>query len=156
MPRLTLAVVAASLVAGAAPPPPSAQPLTRAAFIATMDGQYRVIDGNKDGIVTSAEIDQHQQRLAIGSATSRARASFARIDTDRNGQVSPDEFVRANLASLKKADSAAILTRLDTNRDKRVTLVEYRVLTLAGFDRIDADKDGVLTAAEQRASLLAR
>ncbi len=155
MPRLTLAVVAASLVAGAAPPPP-AQPLTRAAFIATMDGQYRVIDGNKDGIVTPAEIDQHQQRLAIASATSRARASFARIDTDRNGQVSPDEFVRANLASLKKGDSAAVLTRLDTNRDKRVTLVEYRVLTLAGFDRLDADKDGVLTAAEQRASVLAR
>ncbi len=155
MHKLTLAVVAALFLAGAAPPPPPA-PLTRAAFIATMDGQYRAIDGNKDGIVTPVEIDQHQQRLAIAAATGRARARFAQIDSDRNGQVSPDEFVRANLAALKKADSAAILTRLDSNRDKKVTLVEYRVLTLAGFDRLDADKDGVLTAVEQRASGLAK
>ncbi len=33
-----------------------------------------------------------------------------------------------------------------------MTPVEHRVLTLSGYDRLDADRDGVLTAAEQRAA----
>ncbi|MDQ3139779.1 MAG: hypothetical protein M3Q15_03550, partial [Pseudomonadota bacterium] len=80
---------------------------------------------------------------------------FAQIDGDRNGQLSIDEFIRAN-APTGPVDGSAIMSRLDANRDQKVTLVEYRILTLANFDRIDTDRDGVITPAEQRATATAR
>ena len=134
----------------------TAQPLSRAAFIATMDGEFRKLDANHDGVATRAEVDAQQQRLAAATVTQRARSVFAQLDADHNGQVSVDEFVRANLAQMRKVDSAAVMNRLDTNHDAKVSAVEYRILTLAGFDRLDVDRDGVLTVQEQRAGGLAK
>lgn len=131
--------------------PRTSEPLTRAVFIATMDAEYRRIDGNRDQIVTKSEIEANQRARRVAAAAQRARAVFGQIDTDRNGQISVDEFVKAN-ATPQTSDGSAIMGRLDTNRDQKVTLVEYRILTLGNFDRIDTDRDGVLTAGEQRAS----
>ncbi|MEO7864935.1 MAG: EF-hand domain-containing protein, partial [Sphingomicrobium sp.] len=97
-----------------------------------------------------------QRRLATARASASARALFAKFDTDHNGQLSVDEFVRASNTQLPKVDSTAILNRLDANRDKKVTLVEYRTLTLTSFDRLDVDKDMILSPAEQRAGGFAR
>ena len=44
-----------------------------------------------------------------------------------------------------------MLSREDSNRDQQISLVEDRVATLANFDRLDADKDGVVTSAEMKA-----
>ena len=149
---LLLAVAtAAAGIPPKAPPPTGNAPLTRAAFIATMDGEYRKLDANRDGVVTRAEVEQKLRRDALDLAARRARLLFARIDTDRNGQISPDEFVKANSVQLKPIDASATMARLDANRDQKVSLVEYRILTTAGFDRLDGDRDGILTAAEQRA-----
>lgn len=149
-------VIASAAVAQAAKPPAAAapssanaEPLSRTAFIATMDAEYRKLDGNKDGVVTRLEVEAQQQRLATATATQRARQAFARMDADRNGQLSADEFVRANVAQVK-ADATAVMNRLDANRDQKVTLVEYRTLTLSNFDRLDSDKDGVISSAERR------
>ena len=135
--------------------PSVAQPLTRAVFIATMDSEYRKLDTNRDQIVTKIEIEANQRNLQSAAAARRARAVFSQVDTDRNGQISIDEFVRAN-ATTSKVDGSAIMGRLDSNRDQKVTLVEYRILTLTNFDRIDTDRDGVLTTAEQRAQPIPR
>jgi Ca2+-binding EF-hand superfamily protein len=43
-----------------------------------------------------------------------------------------------------------MIARFDGNHDGSISLVEYRAGTLANFDRLDADKDGVVTAAEMR------
>ena len=136
--------------------PVAAQPLTRASFIATMDSEYRKLDANRDQIVTRNEIEANQRARQAEAAARSARDVFAKIDGDRNGQVSVDEFVRANTQQIRPADGTAIMNRLDTNRDRKVTLVEYRILTLSNFDGIDTDRDGVLTAAEQRASTITR
>ncbi len=117
-----------------------------------MDAEYRKIDGNKDGVVTRLEVEAQQQRLATATATQRARQAFARMDADRNGQLSADEFVRANVARVK-ADATGVMNRLDANRDQKITLVEYRTLTLGNFDRLDSDKDGVISSAERRGAL---
>ena len=44
-----------------------------------------------------------------------------------------------------------MLAREDSNRDSQVSLVEHRAATLANFDRLDTDKDGMVTAAEMKA-----
>jgi Ca2+-binding EF-hand superfamily protein len=152
----TVAIQSASaqVATGAATSAP--QPLARAAFLATMDEEFRKSDGNKDGTVTGAELASYQQQAATAALVQRAQAAFAAMDKDRNGQVSADEFVRANAGSAKKVDVAPMMTRLDTNRDQKVSLVEYRTLTLATFDRLDADKDGVVSPAEQRAGGFAK
>jgi hypothetical protein len=130
---------------------PSAAPssLDRATYLAAMDADYRRIDANSDGSATRAEVEANQQRILAAAAAARAAAAFARLDTDRNGQLSPAEFAR--LAPPEKAEVTPVMTRLDANRDGRVTLVEYRTLTLARFDQLDGDKDGRLSPAEQRA-----
>lgn len=131
------------------------QPLNRTAFLATMDAEYRSIDANRDQALSQVELETHQRSVVAASAARRARAAFATIDTDRNGQVSVDEYIKST-ARPAAVDGRAIMARLDANRDQKVSVVEYRILTLANFDRIDADRDGNLTAAEQRASGIAK
>ncbi len=150
MSMATLAMPGALIAQSA--PPAAVPPLTRSSFIATMDAEYRKIDTNRDGVVAKNEVEANQQRIVADAAAQRARSLFGQIDSDRNGQLSLAEFTKANAVQPPKADGSGIMARLDTNRDQQVTLVEYRILTLAGFDRLDLDRDGVLTAAEQRAS----
>ncbi len=140
----------ATLAAQGAPRTAANQPMSRAAFIATMDAEFGRLDANRDGAGTRAEVEASQRRIVAATAATRAAANFARIDTDRNGQLSLAEFTRATAAP-GKTDSTAVMNRLDANRDSKVTLIEYRTLTLTTFDRLDTDKDGVLSVAEQRA-----
>ena len=44
-----------------------------------------------------------------------------------------------------------MLARMDGNRDSQVNLIEYRTATLANFDRLDTDKNGIVTPAEMKA-----
>ena len=44
------------------------------------------------------------------------------------------------------------MAELDTDRDGSITLVEYRIATQGNFDRIDSDRDGVVTDAEMLAA----
>ena len=41
-----------------------------------------------------------------------------------------------------------MLSRFDANKDKAISLIEYRGGTLMNFDRLDTDKDGVVSPAE--------
>jgi EF-hand domain pair/EF hand len=129
-----------------------AEPISRASFIATMDGEYRKLDANNDGVVTKIELEASQQRAKAAALTQQARELFVRFDTDHNGQLSLNEFVYATSGGPQaRPNVTPMMTRLDANRDNKVTLVEYRTVTLTGFDRMDTDKDGVVSVAEQRA-----
>ena len=156
MTRMFAALGAALLAAPIAAQAPAVQPLGRAAFIASMDSEYRRLDANNDGSATRAEVEANQRRILADVATRNAQAQFARIDTDRNGQISSAEFLRAAAGSPQRVDVTRQMGRLDANRDGKVTIVEYRTLTVANFDRLDTDKDGILSAAEQRAGGYAR
>jgi Ca2+-binding EF-hand superfamily protein len=131
---------------------PAAGPISRASFIATMDGEYKKLDANNDGIVTKIELEASQQRAAAAALAQQSRAVFARFDTDRNGQLSLNEFITARSgAAQQRPNVTPMMTKFDANRDQKVTLIEYRTSTLANFDRLDTDKDGVASIAEQRA-----
>ena len=130
----------------------SAEPITRASFIATMDGEYKKLDANSDGIITKIELEASQQRTRTAALAQQARELFVKFDTDRNGQLSLAEFIYATSGGpQQRPDVTPMMTKLDANRDSKVTLVEYRTVTLTGFDKLDTDKDGVVSVAEQRA-----
>jgi hypothetical protein len=145
--------IAGSVAAGAAAqgPPPSAQPVPRAAFLATMDAEFRKLDSDRNGIATRAEIEQSLRGAAALAAQQRKAALFRQLDSDKNGQLSPGEFAGLNLGT-PAADAAPVMAQADLNKDQQVTLVEYRTAKLANFDRIDADKDGIVSAAEMKAA----
>lgn len=129
---------------------PQAQPIPRATFLSNMDTEFRRIDADRDGALTRKEVETYQTSQIIEAAQARKRALFAGLDTDRNGVLSPAEFMR--LPSNEPAPNAlGFIARFDANRDSRISQVEYRARTLANFDALDADKDGVVTGAEMRA-----
>ena len=143
---LALALIAAPLLAQPAP-----QPIPRATFLATMDAQFKLLDTNHDGIVTRAELEASEQRAAAALAAQRAAAAFAQLDSDHNGQLSLAEFTRLATATPPHIEVSATMNRLDLNRDQKITLIENRTATLANFDKLDTDKDGVVSVAEMRA-----
>jgi len=132
----------------------TAQPIPRAQFIAQMDSQFHQIDADKNGQLTRTEIEQHQQQSAIAEAKARNRAQFTELDTNKNGQLSPTEFAKLTPPTAA-ANAGPMLAREDGNRDSQIILVEHRSATLANFDRLDTDKDGVVTPAEMKAGGIA-
>ena len=115
-----------------------------------MDTQFRKMDADKNGLLSRVEIEQFQKLAALAEAQARNRALFVQLDTDKNGQLSPAEFAKVTAPS-PAANAAPMLGREDGNRDGQISLVEHRTATLANFDRLDSDKDGVVTPAEMKA-----
>jgi len=146
---LCLAAMAASIVPGSAAfaAPPS---IPRTTFIADMDSQFNKMDADKNGQLTRAEIEQFQKLAALAEAQARNRALFAQLDADKNGQISPVEFTKVTAPS-PAANAQPMIARMDSNRDSQINLIEHRTATLANFDRLDTDKDGIVSPAEMKA-----
>ena len=136
--------------AQAHPAPAGVQPLARSTFLANMDQQFQKMDADKNGTITREEAAAFERIDAMTTAAARNRALFAQLDADRNGQLSPDEFRR--LVQPVQATGQKFIQSMDGNRDGRVTLIEHRASTVANFDKIDTDKDGVVTGAEMKAA----
>lgn len=151
---LLAALAALASQAQAAPPPPpspAAVPIPRADFIATMDAEFRKLDGDRNGTATRAELEASLKATAAAQHQARLAAMFARLDSDRNGQLTPAEFARFP-APAAAVNVAPLLAQSDLNKDQSITLVEYRTAKLANFDRLDTDKDGIASVAEMRAA----
>ena len=54
--------------------------------------------------------------------------------------------------NVPQPDAAKEPAQVDANRDGKATLVEFRTGKLVNFDRMDADKDGVVSPPEMRAA----
>lgn len=109
-----------------------------------MDGDwteqsFRTLDRNRDGRVTTDEwpVD---------------RATFSRADHNSDGVVTRTEFLGDQEGAFDGDDDDDAVdinrfTALDTNRDNRVSRDEWRD-GRASFDRLDENRDGILTRAE--------
>jgi Ca2+-binding EF-hand superfamily protein len=145
----TLLALGAATAAGAQTPL-AAGDLPRAQFIAQMDAQFRLRDADGDGRITRAELTQFEQRTAHAAALAENARAFARLDANHDGALSANEFA-ALVPPAAAPDVTPLMQRFDPNRDQAITLIEYRAATLANFDAIDTDHDGVVTQAEMRA-----
>lgn len=125
-------------------------PLPRAQFIAGMDGEFRKMDSDKNGQLTKSEIEQFQAQQLAAQSRARNKSLFVQLDKDKNGQLSQTEFAKiATPAPVSNAQP--MIARMDGNRDSQISSAEYRTATLANFDRIDTDKNGVVSADELKA-----
>lgn len=140
--------------AGAPAKPAGPQPLSRTIFLAEMDSQFRLMDTDKNGQLTRTEIEQFQKLQAVADAQARNRSLFVQLDTDKNGQISAAEFAKM-VTPPPPANAAPMLSREDSNRDQQISLVEHRIATLANFDRLDTDRDGIVTPMEMKAGGIA-
>jgi hypothetical protein len=130
-----------------AKPPLVGPDIPRADFILLMDADFKRRDLDGNGKATRAEVEAFAKRAATAAAQQQNRDLFQRLDVDRNSLISPTEFA-ALVPAPKFIDVSPEMNRFDSNRDQIITLVEYRTATLANFDRLDLDKDGILTSAE--------
>jgi Ca2+-binding EF-hand superfamily protein len=152
-----LAAQSAPANAGAARPAAAQQQQasTRASVVKGLDTNFKTVDTNGDGNLSSTELAAAEgkvQQRRIAARRTQHEATFTRLDTNKDGSLSKAEFMAAapNAASAAP-NGAALVTRLDANKDGRVTAEEYRAPVLATFDRADTNKDGVLSEAERKA-----
>lgn len=149
--RRPSAAVKPQVAAPAAPAATAGTPLTRTQFIADMDSEFRKMDSNHDGTVTQAEFEAYRRGQLAVVQVERARKAFEALDTDRNGQLSLAEFSKLVTTQSVNVNGSAFMSQVDSNHDGKVTIIENRGATLANFDRLDTDKDGVVSPAEMRA-----
>jgi Ca2+-binding EF-hand superfamily protein len=164
-------IVAASAVAlgAAAFALPSGQPakmdadgngtVSKAEAMTAADTMFAKMDENGDGTLNAADRE------------AKMKARFQEVDADKNGSVSEAEFMAAHKDRMeerqaKRAERGgdghrghrrghrgggmAMLKAADTNNDMAVTKAEFQTAAEARFATADANKDGALSADEQR------
>jgi Ca2+-binding EF-hand superfamily protein len=128
--------------------------VTRAEATAAAEKRFAEVDTNKDGVISQAERDAMRGRMRD--------AMFDRMDSDKNGQLSREEF-RAAHEKMRAAKGergmqgmhrgghhggmrGGGMMKADTTKAQAVARAQ------AMFDRIDANRDGNITAAERDAA----
>ena len=115
------------------------------AYVLSVPAQAGPLQGN---VWVADNQSRHLQPGHYGDVTVNAGSSLT---------MEPGTYTFLKLSVAPPAPNAGpILAQSDLDKDQQVTLVEYRTAKLANFDRMDADKDGVVSVAEMRAGGLAK
>jgi hypothetical protein len=138
-----LGTPAAAFAQAAAP-----QSVSKADYLAGTQRDFVEIDADKNGTVTTAEVNAARDRAVATLAARRAEAMFAELDSDKNGSLNQAEFAKLVKPAGKLPPSP--IMGFDTNKDGRITAAEYKAGTEARFARLDANKDGLVTEAEMK------
>ena len=188
-----LLAATAPLLAQPAPPPAPMAPrtaatMTRADVQTRVQAQFAKRDVNRDGFLTAEEMTRRggkrdgmmkvrRMRGADGQpgeqrAMRDPNVAFDRLDANRDGSISRDEFARNRVIKIERRVvtngegqpgamrgmrrgggggmmGAAVLRMADTDRDGRVSLAEATSGALRHFDVIDSNRDGRITPEER-------
>lgn len=144
--------------------------VTRAEFDLAAVERFKRMDGNSDGVVSKDEFMTYvKQRRAerrermygkmdtngdgnvskeefIAFKMQKIERGFARMDKNGDGSVSKDEFTEHSPHQRKSPHM--IFSKLDANGDGQLTQEESLQKWGKWFQRLDADNDGTVTAAE--------
>lgn len=136
------------------PNSPASKSLPRSEFLRDMDAEFVRMDTDRNKDLTRQEVQAFRSAELVAQFRQRNHAIFAALDKDKNGVLSAQEFAALVPASAP-FDARPFVAGMDLNHDGKVSLVEHRTATLANFDRLDTDKDGVVSAPEMRAGGIA-
>lgn len=135
--------------------------LTKAEATAAAEARFAKMDVNNDGQLTKEDRE--------AAMANRQAERFAKMDANSDGAISRAEWDQANAERKAKweARRAAggaegrgghwgrhrdrMAMRADTNNDQALSKTEFLAAATQRFDRADANKDGVVTAAERQA-----
>jgi len=134
--------------------PAAQQNITRAQVQNELTAAFGRVDTNKDGAISVAEANSAQQRTAANAAAEIkkvAQQQFAKLDVDKNGQLSLTEF-EAGARKVNVTSGQQIVGVLDAKKDGKVTMNEFQAQRLATFDSIDTNHDGIITPTEGAAA----
>jgi hypothetical protein len=95
----------------------------------------------------AAESGEAMPEPPAASEKTREEKRLSRIDHDKNGEVSRDEFLAARKRNFAK---------LDVNADGKLSFEEYASKGVERFAAADKDKSGALNAAEFATTRAAR
>jgi len=168
--------------------PHSERVQTRDEAVAKVREHFARLDTDRDGVLTQAEADagrdMMKQRIVhkMGERGDRKlermqhrdpAAAFNRLDADKDGSISRDEFARGHEVRIerrveKRADKAGapgapgamrmhrmggmgghMFAMADANKDSRVTLQEATDAAVRHFDMADVNRDGRITRDER-------
>jgi hypothetical protein len=158
--RLTAAALLASIPAIALAQAPAgaddSKPVTRIELSNRLDADYADLDANKDGKVDATEINSRLVKSAeadLEVIKKERDATFAKFDADGNGSISKAEFeAHAKLPTIRQPDAKPFLDKFDADKDGTISKDEFRTPTISNFERLDKNKDGTLSVAEQDAA----
>ena len=124
----------------------------RAARRAEMQAtRFAALDANKDGSISKAEWDQHGAERAAKRGEKRAEAGEARGGKRGDG-MRGHHGKRGGHGGGRHGGMGGGWMKADTNGDKAISQAEFTASALARFDRMDANKDGQVTAEERQAA----
>lgn len=175
---LSLVAVAAPAVAqsaGAQNPAPrmarAQAPQSEADYVARRTQDLRAADANSDGQVTPEERRAQRQKMRA----ERTEARFTRLDSNADGQISREEFAAGNSRMGRMAHARGegmhprgeghMRTRTNMRQNMRQNMGTHhamaeQTISIANaeqkaresFVRLDANRDGQVTAEERRAA----
>lgn len=150
----------------ATPRPFAAKVETRAEVAAHVAQMFARLDANRDGAVTTAELDASKAQRAgkvRERMEQRGAQAFGRFDTNKDGQISRQEWDAGHQARQQRMAAgglrhagmhggfgARMFVMADLDKDGRVTLAEAQQAALTHFDRADLNHDGQLTPQERQ------
>jgi Ca2+-binding EF-hand superfamily protein len=132
--------------------PPAPAPLPRTEVSQKLDAEYKSLDANGDGKLTKAEVQTAiQKRAAEVQATliQRQKQEFDQLDTNKDGRLTIAEYQAGTVIKPKPDAADTRIAQLDSNKDGSVSLAEFRGATLAQFDKLDTDRNGILSVQER-------
>jgi len=132
--------------------------VTQAEFVDSRLARLTASDADGDGVVTPEEAQASRQARRAEMADKR----FARLDADSDGSISRAEFDGGHAARGERGPRAERagrrLGRAGPMRAGRqgergpIAVADVRARLTEQFAKLDADRDGVVTAEEQRAA----
>ncbi len=137
--------------------------LTRAEAETGASAMFAKMDADGNGAITPAD---REARM-----TAHRAEMFAMIDTDKNGQISREEFMSHRHEGMRGGihggmghkgmagghhkmgmrGPGMMMKMADANSDGSVSKAEFTAAALSHFDQADANKDGQVSAEEHKA-----
>lgn len=120
--------------------------MTRAQAMQMADARFDRMDSNRDGRLDRADREAMHAKMA--------GEMFDRADTNHDGMISRDEWNAgaAKLAEMR-GHGRPMMRHMgmmaDADGDRAISRDEFRRRAMEHFDRVDANHDGTISAAER-------